>query len=103
MTTTELSNTSNELGEVSLHQIADYLLKNSFLLTALELYEELLEKGIELQILKDFFTNENFIKQLENTKSPFGVEIKRSSTNVDTNSTMSVRLTKDINPQVAVH
>ena len=40
--------------------VASYLLKNNFVLTALEFYQELLEEGQELKMLKDYFENKEY-------------------------------------------
>ncbi|KAL9645584.1 hypothetical protein ABK040_000647 [Willaertia magna] len=43
--------------------VASYLLKNNFLLTALEFYQELLEEGQDLKLLKDYFENKEYKEQ----------------------------------------
>lgn len=49
------SNTTST--KISLDQIASYLLKQNYILTALELHTELAESGREVARLRDFFSN----------------------------------------------
>lgn len=50
--------------KITLDQIACYLLKKNFILTALELHTEMAETGRELPRLRDFFSNPaNFEQQ----------------------------------------
>jgi len=56
---------------VSLDKIAHKLIKDGFLLTALEFHAELIESGTELPRLRDFFSNPaNFEKQSEEEPIP---------------------------------
>ena len=56
---------------VSLDKIAHKLIKDGFLLTALEFHAELIEAGTELPRLRDFFSNPtNFEKQSEEESTP---------------------------------
>ena len=49
--------------EITFHKVASKLLKEGFLLTALELHAELIENGNDLPILREFFSNpQNFEK-----------------------------------------
>lgn len=43
--------------KLSYHEIAETLLEDRLLLTALELHNELVEAGKELKLLRDFFSN----------------------------------------------
>nr|CAG4715663.1 unnamed protein product [Naegleria fowleri] len=52
--------------------VASYLLKNNFMLTALEFYQELLEEGLELKILRDYFENKEYKNVQESTSSNGG-------------------------------
>lgn len=54
---------------ITYNDIAAKLIRDKFLLTALELHTELLESGKELRQLKDFFSNPgNFeVQTIENT------------------------------------
>jgi len=50
----------------SMEQIGEILLENKMMLSSLELYTECMERGIELQNLRDFFSNPtNFESQME--------------------------------------
>ena len=50
----------------TMEQIGEFLLENKLVLSCLELYTESLERGLELQNLKDFFSNPtNFESQME--------------------------------------
>ena len=51
------SSSSNSNNKISLDQIASFLLKQNFVLTALEFHTELAETGRELPRLRDFFSN----------------------------------------------
>jgi len=56
--------TTTMAAKISLDQIASYLLKQNFILTALELHTELAESGREVPRLRDFFSNPaNFEQQ----------------------------------------
>ena len=56
-----------EVKSVTLDNLASKLIKDNFILTALELHTELLESGRELPRLRDYFSNPaNF----ERTKQP---------------------------------
>ena len=71
---------------VSLQAIADKLLEDGLLLTALEFHTELLESGKELKSLKDFFSNsQNFCNSSE---SPVRgtADIRRSESQVTLDS-----------------
>ena len=46
----------NSNGKVSADQIASFLLKQNFILTALEFHTELAENGRELPRLRDYFS-----------------------------------------------
>lgn len=60
------SEQNSNIDIVSLDKIANKLLKEGFLLTALEFHAELIESGRELPRLRDFFSNPgNFEKQSE--------------------------------------
>lgn len=58
-----------EYKNITYNDIAAKLIRDKFLLTALELHTELFESGKELRQLKDFFSNPgNFeVQTLENT------------------------------------
>lgn len=59
---------SNEEKTTGYSEIANTLLRDRFLLTALEFHTELLENGKELRQLKDFFSNPgNFEQQTQET------------------------------------
>lgn len=59
--------------KISLDQIAAYLLKQNFVLTALELHTELAESGREVPRLRDFFSNPaNFEQQQASASSGAG-------------------------------
>lgn len=61
LTSTAAATTTNK---ISLDQIASYLLKQNYILTALELHTELAESGREVTRLRDFFSNPaNFEQQ----------------------------------------
>jgi hypothetical protein len=79
----ESINSNNTQSEISVDQIAAYLLNNSFLLTALELHQELIERGTELPLLKNFFQHEQLIKQLDELKEPSFVTKTDSNNNID--------------------
>ncbi|KAG2379465.1 hypothetical protein C9374_006582 [Naegleria lovaniensis] len=59
--------------------VASYLLKNNFMLTALEFYQELLEEGLELKILRDYFENKEYKNVQENTNGGGGMMIQVDS------------------------
>ena len=60
-----------EAVEISWDGIASKLLKDNFILTALELHTELVESGRELPRLRDYFSNPgNFERTKEDTPSP---------------------------------
>lgn len=60
-----------ESTEVSWDAIATKLLKDNYILTALELHTELVESGRELPRLRDYFSNPgNFERTKEDTPSP---------------------------------
>ena len=60
-----------EIAEISWDGIASKLLKDNFILTALELHTELVESGRELPRLRDYFSNPgNFERTKEDTPSP---------------------------------
>lgn len=101
MTTTDATDTKNVLEEISLEQIANYLLNNSFLLTSLEFHEELLERGMELPSLKTFFTNENLLKKLEDVKTPLAFESpeRNSNTSESISTPKPSVVTKEISSQ----
>ena len=50
-------NTSSNNNGILLDDIAEELIKNKFVLTALELYTEIQERGKDLQRLKNYFSN----------------------------------------------
>lgn len=53
------------LSQEDLDEIAQKLLKHELVLTALELHTELIESGLEVPRLRDFFSNPgNFERQL---------------------------------------
>ena len=56
---------------LSHENIAEGLLKGGFLLTALEFHAELLESGKEVNVLKDFFSDSNNFKSIENVHGSF--------------------------------
>lgn len=49
------------------NQFADHLIKEKYLLTALEFYYELLERGITNSQLNEFFSNPQNFDRLEST------------------------------------
>jgi len=49
--------TSNDDNGILLDDIAEQLIKNKYVLTALELYTEIQERGKDLQRLKNYFSN----------------------------------------------
>ncbi|XP_070574126.1 RAB11-binding protein RELCH homolog isoform X2 [Ptychodera flava] len=55
---------------VSLDQVATKLLKDHFILTALELHTELVESGRELPRLRDYFSNPGNFERQEKDSSP---------------------------------
>ena len=60
----QIINNFDKIGKISLDQIASSLLKQNFVLTALEFHTELAETGRELPRLRDFFSNPaNFEQQ----------------------------------------
>lgn len=64
---------------VTYNDVATKLLKDKFLLTALELHTELIESGRELRQLKDFFSNPgNFELQAHEVSSQI---LSKMSTN----------------------
>lgn len=62
-------NSSNQ-NKISLDQIGSTLLKQNFILTALEFHTELAETGRELPRLRDFFSNPANFEQ-QNTQSSY--------------------------------
>lgn len=56
-------------GGVTLDQVAAKLLKDNFILTALELHTELVESGRELPRLRDFFSNPSNFERLKPPES----------------------------------
>jgi hypothetical protein len=74
--------------------IAEYLVSHNLLLTALEYYTELSERGIHIQILKDFFSNprnfENYndvAKRTHNrSRSIDNVSLNSMSLSIDENN-----------------
>ncbi|ESO04089.1 hypothetical protein HELRODRAFT_173166 [Helobdella robusta] len=52
-----VKNVADSNTQITVEEIANRLLKNNFILTALELHMELLEAGRELSILRDYFSN----------------------------------------------
>jgi hypothetical protein len=57
--------------DISWDNIASKLLKDNFILTALELHTELVESGRELPRLRDYFSNPgNFERTKEDTPPP---------------------------------
>ena len=65
------SPTLPEVTEISWDGIASKLLKDNFILTALELHTELVESGRELPRLRDYFSNPgNFERTKDDTPSP---------------------------------
>lgn len=52
---------------ITYNDIAAKLIRDRFLLTALELHTELLESGKELRQLKDFFSNPGNFETVEST------------------------------------
>ncbi|KAK7505693.1 hypothetical protein BaRGS_00002964 [Batillaria attramentaria] len=63
--------TPPETAEVTWDGIASKLLKDNFILTALELHTELVESGRELPRLRDYFSNPgNFERTKDDTPSP---------------------------------
>ena len=56
---------------LSHENIAEGLLKEGFLLTALEFHTELFESGKEINVLKDFFSDSNNFKSIENVHGLF--------------------------------
>jgi hypothetical protein len=57
LTTTTSSGSQQQSHKITLDQIASILLKQNFVLTALEFHTELAETGRELPRLKDYFSN----------------------------------------------
>ena len=55
---------------LSHESIAESLLKEGFLLTALEFHTELLESGKELNVLKDFFSESKNFRSIEDVHGP---------------------------------
>ena len=85
---------SSIFGEMTLsyQQIADQLIKDGFILTALELHTELTENGKELESLKNFFSNsknfsnsEDVINSLQSPETPSKVG-RRSSPGTPANN-----------------
>lgn len=65
------SSTPSESLEITWDIVASKLLKDNFILTALELHTELVESGRELPRLRDYFSNPgNFERTKEDTPSP---------------------------------
>ena len=52
-------------GAITLDNVASKLLKDNFILTALELHTELVESGRELPRLRDFFSNPSNFERLK--------------------------------------
>ena len=65
---------SYEHHEISLDALAGSLLKENFVLTALEFHTELLETGREIPRLRDYFSNPG---NFERTKDEFGTSSLR--------------------------
>lgn len=64
-----LKSEQEEIKESTLDKLATKLLKNNFILTALELHTELVESGRELPRLRDYFSNPgNFEKHIQETE-----------------------------------
>jgi hypothetical protein len=62
-----VKNPSSNCSKITLDQIAFNLLKQNFILTALEFHTELAETGREIPRLRDFFSNPaNFEQQSQN-------------------------------------
>ena len=60
--------------ELSFDQIAEKLLEENLLLTALELYTEVVESGREIGRLRDYFSNPgNFERPTASKESPVGL------------------------------
>ena len=69
---TNIDKTTTNSNKISLDQIASTLLKQNFILTALEFHTELAETGRELPRLRDFFSNPaNFEQQQQCGSSSF--------------------------------
>jgi len=62
-------NDKNPSAKISLDQIASTLLKQNFILTALEFHTELAETGRELPRLRDFFSNPANFEQQQQTNN----------------------------------
>ena len=61
----QLRQKEQSLSEGDLDEIAEKLLNHQFVLTALEFHTELVESGLEIPRLRDFFSNPgNFERQL---------------------------------------
>ena len=71
---------------VSLQAIADKLLEDGLLLTALEFHTELLESGKELKSLKEFFSDSQNFSSGTESQSRSGPEISRSESQVTLDS-----------------
>ena len=71
---------------VSLQAIADKLLEEGLLLTALEFHTELLESGKELKSLKEFFSDSQNFSSGTESQSRSGPEISRSESQVTLDS-----------------
>lgn len=56
----------------SLDEIAEELLKNKYILTALEFYTEIQERGNDLHRLKNYFSNPSHFDLPVNYKDAFG-------------------------------
>ncbi|XP_066257908.1 RAB11-binding protein RELCH homolog isoform X1 [Euwallacea similis] len=68
----QLDPRKREKSQISYNHVAEKLLEDKFLLTALELHTELVEAGKELKVLRDFFSNpgnfETFTQEFTTTK-----------------------------------
>ena len=59
--------------------VANYLIKNNFMLTALEFYQELLEEGQELKLLRDYFENKEYKNEQASSSNSNGMMIQVDS------------------------
>ena len=67
----ERIHSKHETTELTWDNIAAKLLRDNYILTALELYTEFIESGRELPRLRDYFSNPgNFERTKEDTPSP---------------------------------
>lgn len=53
---------------LQLDTVSDFLVSNTYLLTALELYQESLERGVVIPQLHSFFSKDEFLKLLGDSK-----------------------------------